>query len=329
MRSAQGGSPAVPCHLWSSAPASYDRISRGSVRRVNDRRVLNGIFWVLSFGAPWRDLPEYYGIAGLRLNVSRASQTSGSSPLPPRPDARRSLSASADPRISSMLGDARHRLVVALAMEEFSDLIGHVDEPVRHDTIGLPEQDSAAIRWGWVNTSNPSARAIAKSVMPAASAMRTANAVGADTATIRGAPTRRPSAPFRPKRGWSAARCRRRRRPPERQAAGELVERIMAADILAEGDDAARRRPKPSGMDSARLAEDRLGRNDFAACSHDLHSETASLGHDRGGAGWPPQRLDAAEAASGRACELAAARVDAFAPAELPATSGVRCRRRA
>ncbi len=31
------------------------------VRRVNDRRVLNGIFWVLRSGAPWRDLPVNYG----------------------------------------------------------------------------------------------------------------------------------------------------------------------------------------------------------------------------------------------------------------------------
>ncbi len=31
------------------------------VPRVNDRRVLNGIFWVLRSGAPWRDLPETYG----------------------------------------------------------------------------------------------------------------------------------------------------------------------------------------------------------------------------------------------------------------------------
>src|SRR3979411_641254 len=31
------------------------------VRRVNDRRVLNGIFWALRSGAPWRDLPENYG----------------------------------------------------------------------------------------------------------------------------------------------------------------------------------------------------------------------------------------------------------------------------
>ena len=31
------------------------------VARVNDRRVLNGIFYVLRTGSPWRDLPERYG----------------------------------------------------------------------------------------------------------------------------------------------------------------------------------------------------------------------------------------------------------------------------
>ena len=31
------------------------------VTRVDDRRVLNGIFWVLRSGAPWRDLPDVYG----------------------------------------------------------------------------------------------------------------------------------------------------------------------------------------------------------------------------------------------------------------------------
>ncbi len=35
---------------------------RGATR-VSDRRVLNGIFWVLRSGAPWRDLPERYGRA--------------------------------------------------------------------------------------------------------------------------------------------------------------------------------------------------------------------------------------------------------------------------
>jgi transposase len=32
-----------------------------SVPRVDDRRVLNGIFWVLRSGAPWRDLPKSLG----------------------------------------------------------------------------------------------------------------------------------------------------------------------------------------------------------------------------------------------------------------------------
>src|SRR5580704_9203912 len=31
------------------------------VPRVDDRRVLNGIFWVLRSGAPWRDLPDHFG----------------------------------------------------------------------------------------------------------------------------------------------------------------------------------------------------------------------------------------------------------------------------
>ena len=31
------------------------------VARVNDRRVLNGIFWVLRTGAPWRALPKEFG----------------------------------------------------------------------------------------------------------------------------------------------------------------------------------------------------------------------------------------------------------------------------
>jgi transposase len=34
---------------------------RPGPRRQDDRRVMNGIFWVLRAGAPWRDLPERYG----------------------------------------------------------------------------------------------------------------------------------------------------------------------------------------------------------------------------------------------------------------------------
>jgi transposase len=45
---------------WTAIKPMLPNKSRG-VRRVNDRRVLNGIFWVLRSGAPWRDLPETYG----------------------------------------------------------------------------------------------------------------------------------------------------------------------------------------------------------------------------------------------------------------------------
>jgi transposase len=31
------------------------------VPRVDDRRLLNGIFWILRSGSPWADLPERYG----------------------------------------------------------------------------------------------------------------------------------------------------------------------------------------------------------------------------------------------------------------------------
>src|SRR4051812_42064518 len=31
------------------------------IPRVDDQRVLNGIFWVLRSGAPWQDLPALYG----------------------------------------------------------------------------------------------------------------------------------------------------------------------------------------------------------------------------------------------------------------------------
>jgi len=45
---------------WTAIKPMLPNKPRG-VRRVNDRRVLNGIFWVLRSGGPWRDLPETYG----------------------------------------------------------------------------------------------------------------------------------------------------------------------------------------------------------------------------------------------------------------------------
>jgi transposase len=47
-------------HEWAGIKAMLPNKPRG-VPRVNDRRVLNGIFWVLRSGAPWRDLPGNFG----------------------------------------------------------------------------------------------------------------------------------------------------------------------------------------------------------------------------------------------------------------------------
>jgi transposase len=45
---------------WSIVEPLLPNKPRG-VPRVDDRRVLNGIFWRLRSGAPWADIPERYG----------------------------------------------------------------------------------------------------------------------------------------------------------------------------------------------------------------------------------------------------------------------------
>ena len=45
---------------WSVIEPLLPKNRRG-VKPKNNRRILNGIFWVLRAGAPWRDLPERYG----------------------------------------------------------------------------------------------------------------------------------------------------------------------------------------------------------------------------------------------------------------------------
>jgi transposase len=45
---------------WAAIKPFLPNKPRG-VPRANDRRVLNGIFWVLRSGAPWRDLPDTFG----------------------------------------------------------------------------------------------------------------------------------------------------------------------------------------------------------------------------------------------------------------------------
>ncbi len=47
---------------WAIIDPLLPRKSRG-VPRVDDRRVLNGIFWRLRTGSPWADIPERYGPA--------------------------------------------------------------------------------------------------------------------------------------------------------------------------------------------------------------------------------------------------------------------------
>ena len=45
---------------WTAVKPFLPNKPRG-VPRVNGRRVLNSIFWVLRSGAPWRDLPDIFG----------------------------------------------------------------------------------------------------------------------------------------------------------------------------------------------------------------------------------------------------------------------------
>ena len=45
---------------WTAIKPMLPNKPRG-VPRVSDRRALNGIFWVLRSGAPWRDLPQEFG----------------------------------------------------------------------------------------------------------------------------------------------------------------------------------------------------------------------------------------------------------------------------
>jgi transposase len=62
----------TPDEEWAVIKPMLPNKPRG-VPRVNDRRVLNGIFWVLRSGAPWRDLPGLCHIA-----VPRARSVGGS-----------------------------------------------------------------------------------------------------------------------------------------------------------------------------------------------------------------------------------------------------------
>ena len=47
-------------NAWAEHQPLLPNKPRG-VPRVDDRRVLNGIFWVLRWGSPWADVSERYG----------------------------------------------------------------------------------------------------------------------------------------------------------------------------------------------------------------------------------------------------------------------------
>jgi len=66
---------------WSAIKPMLPNKPRG-VPRVNDRRVLNGIFWVLRSGAPWRDLPDNFGPYTTCYNRFVRSRTLGCIDLP-------------------------------------------------------------------------------------------------------------------------------------------------------------------------------------------------------------------------------------------------------
>jgi hypothetical protein len=56
-------------HEWAAIKVMLPNKPRG-IPRVNDRRVLNGMFWVLRSGAPWRDLPRSFGPIPLATTAS-------------------------------------------------------------------------------------------------------------------------------------------------------------------------------------------------------------------------------------------------------------------
>ena len=61
---------------WSVIQPVLPQKSRG-VPRVDDRRVLNGIFWVLRSGAPWADLPGRQGLYTTCYNRFRRCTKAG------------------------------------------------------------------------------------------------------------------------------------------------------------------------------------------------------------------------------------------------------------
>ena len=144
--------------------------------------------------------------------------------------------------------------------------------------------------------------------MPHASAIRTASAVGAETATSRGAPIIAAFCTISIEiRLVSTTRPWRALAPVAGQDAGQLVERVVATDILAKRNQAALGFVEAGGMHCARLVVQHLEGGERLDRGHDLvRGEDAALAdfwrrpHRLG------QTFDAAQAAARRPCHLAA-----------------------
>src|ERR1700691_6025356 len=104
-----------------------------------------------------------------------------------RLDVRRSQRASSNPRIFGCDPPSRQRLV-PVPDSQRTWRFDWPCTPACQATWVTVSLLVSLMRCGWVKTSKPSLRATAASVIPAALAVRTASAVGAETATISGAP---------------------------------------------------------------------------------------------------------------------------------------------
>ena len=101
--------------------------------------------------------------------------------------------------------------------------------------------------------------------------MRTAKAVGADTATSTGAPIIADFCTISIEtRLVSTTSPDRARSAVAGESAGELVERVVAADILSHRDQAALGLPEAGGMHRPRLLVQHLQREQRLDRGHDL-----------------------------------------------------------
>jgi hypothetical protein len=64
----------ISCECYRAIRKNYQRVFARGVKPRKNRRVLNGIFWVLCTGAPWRDLPKQYGPYTTAYTASTAGE---------------------------------------------------------------------------------------------------------------------------------------------------------------------------------------------------------------------------------------------------------------